>query len=235
MTSDKILQQFNQNPFKQNLDHSKEVGLLVGLMSGIQNNFYVDSLETGVDKQHLEQLLIEHPRIKSSVSIEEMLRFLNDEGDRTPYSILLPCMLSFENTAEVEATIRKRFFGIGLFINKYHYLQEFIQLTKEEDNISINRNDIERGILAWDMGRLVYYSRIAYETDIIDEITAWNYIESAAKHCQTIFNTWEEVGKSFLIGQAMEYPQQENLRKAINNFKQAIESKESPWKVCKLK
>lgn len=51
---------------------------------------------------------------------------------------------------------------------------------------------------------MVCLTRIAYDAGFIDESLAWNYICSAGQQCIQAFNDWTELGKSFLLGQAME-------------------------------
>lgn len=53
------------------------------------------------------------------------------------------------------------------------------------------------------MGELISWARIACETGYIDEKTAWEYIKYAGEQCRQTFRNWNEIGKSYLIGQAM--------------------------------
>lgn len=181
----------------------KEQNLLIGLIPSIQTGFFADSLETGVNLQELRGILATVLQSKQEASIIDMLSFLRDEGHRTAYSILLPFLLSSDDKNEVESTLRKRFFGIELFVNQVHQLYLSLDYMHEKNIVSIEKKDLERGILAWDMGELINLSRIAYETGQINEATAWKYIGFAGEECRKTFRSWEEVGKSFLIGQAM--------------------------------
>ena len=153
--------------------------------------------------------------------IEGVLDFLN--GD---YKKLLK---------ELEEKIRERFFGIELFIRKCNNLHHFITCIKADQTIKIGEEELKRGVLAWDMGRMVCLTRIAYDAGFIDESLAWNYICSAGQQCIQAFNDWTEVGKSFLLGQAMEATEKRKQELYIRLYRQATENPNSPWKKRTLK
>ncbi len=200
MEQSSISLRFNQNREGNALLANKEQNLLIGLISSIQTGLFVNSLETGMSKDKLRQMLAEIPQLKQESFITEMLTLLKNEGERTAYSILLPYLLSSDNEEEIETILRKRFFGIESFIQRAHHLHRFMKYIREKNIVSIEKEDFERGILAWDMGELITLARVALETGYIDEQTAWEYIRFAGEKCRQIFKNWEEIGKSYLIG-----------------------------------
>lgn len=223
--------QFKLNLQVNPLSNRRMQGLLTGLLAGMHSGFYINSLETGVSKTDLQELLIASPRLRNESSITEMLSFLQDEGDRAAYAILLPYLLVSTDKEELEEVIRKNFFGIELFIRRTHNLHAFLTLTQQENSLFIGEEELKRGILAWDMGQLVNQARIAYETENITKKEAWSYIEFAGKQCKKSFDNWEEVGKSFLLGQAMDTEDKMKMKQAIDCFQLAAQSNESPWKM----
>ncbi len=76
---------------------------------------------------------------------------------------------------------------------------------------------------------------LAYDAGFIDESLAWNYICSAGQQCIQAFNDWTEVGKSFLLGQAMEATEKRKQELYIRLYRQATENPNSPWKKRTLK
>ena len=225
MEQSSISLRFNQNREGNALLANKEQNLLIGLISSIQTGLFVNSLETGMSKDKLRQMLAEIPQLK-----QEMLTLLKNEGERTAYSILLPYLLSSDNEEEIETILRKRFFGIESFIQRAHHLHRFMKYIREKNIVSIEKEDFERGILAWDMGELITLARVALETGYIDEQTAWEYIRFAGEKCRQIFKNWEEIGKSYLIGQAMKTDKKEEIDITITSFLSATQDAESPWK-----
>ena len=76
-------------------------------------------------------------------------------------------------------------------------------LTEERRDPVIWINDLERGIVGWDMGLLVGLVRSALGSGYITKKEAWRYIEQANTLCADVLHTPEEIDKSFLIGKAM--------------------------------
>ena len=97
MEQSSISLRFNQNREGNALLANKEQNLLIGLISSIQTGLFVNSLETGMSKDKLRQMLAEIPQLKQESFITEMLTLLKNEGERTAYSILLPYLLSSDN------------------------------------------------------------------------------------------------------------------------------------------
>lgn len=126
MAEQALFQPFNRNQQRENLESTKETGLLISLIPSLQEDFYVDSLTTGASKETLSKLLLRNPGIKNETAVIEMIHFLHDEGDRISFSILLPFLVAEYDPKELEEKIRERFFGIELFIRKcsapFHHL-----------------------------------------------------------------------------------------------------------------
>lgn len=228
MEQSSISFRFGRNESNSKLTE-KEQDLLTGLISSINKGFWVDTLKTGFTIAKLHKLLAETPRLKQEAAIIEMLSLLRDEGERTSYSILLPNLLSARSAEEVETTLRKRFFGIELFIHRAHNLYRFLDYIHEKNTVSIGKEELHRGILAWDMGELISLARIAYETGYIDEESAWEYIKFAGEQCRMTFCNWEELGISYMIGQAMTTNSQKEAERIIQCFHLATKCEESPW------
>ena len=92
---------------------------------------------------------------------------------RISFSILLPFLVAEYDPKELEEKIRERFFGIELFIRKCNNLHHFITCIKADQTFKIGEEELKRGVLAWDMGRMVCLTRIAYDAGFIDESLAW--------------------------------------------------------------
>ena len=203
MEQNSISVRFNPNKRNDISAANSTQNLLIGLISSMKTGLFVDSLETGIEHGKLRRLLAETPQLKQEAAIIEMLSLLRNEGERTSYSILIPYLLTANDGEEAERILRERFFGIELFIHRAKNLYRFLEYVDKKNIVSIEKEDLKRGILAWDMGELVNWARIACETGYIDEKTAWEYIKYAGEQCRQTFRNWDETGKSYLIGQAM--------------------------------
>ena len=69
MTEQALFQLFNHNQQKENLENTKETGLLISLIPSLQEDFYVDSLTTGASKETLSKLLLRNPVINKETPV----------------------------------------------------------------------------------------------------------------------------------------------------------------------
>ena len=194
----------NRNPLNLVLGTKRKLGLRIGYMEAALKGFYLNSIETGVHPQKLTRLLSEEFHCVDTESTNGLLQFLTNEGDRVPYQIMLPYLLSSDNINEFETIIHKRFFGVERFVRQGNNLYRFVKYTEERRDPIIWINDLERGIDAWDMGMLVNLARAAYEIGYITKGQAWEHIEQAGILCSEILRSPEEIDKSFLLGRAMQ-------------------------------
>lgn len=194
----------NRNPLNLVLGTKRKLGLRIGYMEAALKGFYLNSIGTGVHPQKLTRLLSEEFHCVDTESTNGLLQFLTNEGDRVPYQIMLPYLLSSDNINEFETIIHKRFFGVGRFVRQGNNLYRFVKYTEERRDPIIWINDLERGIDAWDMGILVNLARAAYEIGYITKGQAWEHIEQAGILCSKILRSPEEIDKSFLLGRAMQ-------------------------------
>ena len=194
---------FNHNPLNLILGTEKKKGLRIGYMEAGLQGFYLNSMEPGVHPQQLSSLLAEEFHCTDTESGTGLFQFLINEGDRVSYQIMLPCLLSTENINEFESIIQKRFFGVERFIRQGKNLYKFVKYTEERRDPIIWINDLEKGIIGWDMGLLVSLARASQTCGHISKEQAWKYIEQAAQLCSLDLHTAEEIDKSFLLGKAM--------------------------------
>ena len=194
----------NRNPLNLVLGTKRKLGLRIGYMEAALKGFYLNSIETGVHPQKLTRLLSEEFHCVDTESTNGLLQFLTNEGDRVPYQIMLPYLLSSDNINEFETIIHKRFFGVERFVRQGNNLYRFVKYTEERRDPIIWINDLERGIDAWDMGILVNLARAAYEIGYITKGQAWVHFEQAGILCSEILRSPEEIDKSFLLGRAMQ-------------------------------
>ena len=225
---------FHRNPQAPPVNRNREQALLIGLMSGEQEFFYTNSLTTGRSREELSRHLSLAVRLKDKPNIQLVFNFLKEEGERSAYNIMISLFLSEHNEKKREALIKERFLGIDRFVQYCRNLSDFLVYIKENNTIEITNEDLQRGILAWDLGHLVSLARVSYDYGLLAEEEAWKYIEFAGKKCRGTFACWKEIGKSFLLGQIMSYPGEENFQEAIRYFLLSTESPESPWVKCKF-
>ena len=59
-----------------------------------------------------------------------------------------------------------------------------------------------KDVIGWDIGRAAYLVRVGVEVNYLKADEAWNYLERAYQRAISTFNTWEEFGRSYIIGRS---------------------------------
>lgn len=58
----------------------------------------------------------------------------------------------------------------------------------------------KKSIIGWDFARAIYLCRAGYECGYISENEAWSRIIRYARYLQQTFDSWEDLGKNYIIG-----------------------------------
>lgn len=206
---------FSHNPLNLILNAKRKQGLRIGYMHAALEHFCLNSLETGVPKQKVIKLLADKFNCIDTSSTRNMLQFLMNEGDRISYAIQTPFLLSADNLDEFETVIRKRFFGVERFIQQGKNLYNFVKYAEERRDPIIWINDLERGIIGYDMGLAVTIARAAHDCGYITKEKAWEYIEQINTLCDEVLDPPEEIDKSCLIGRAIKSDKIEDWEELI--------------------
>lgn len=95
--------------------------------------------------------------------------------------------------------------------------------------------EMDLGIVGYDAGTLVGQARKAYTADLITEDEAFKVINFARELALNHFSSWEEFGKSFILGFAFDQQHRErSYREEVYHlYKQTMESDQSPWNTIK--
>lgn len=225
----KMTSPFNRNLQSPNVDFNRERALLIALIASEQERFYTNSLTTGADQDILDTLLLTSSKIKDRSRIQLMFSFLKEEGERCAYNIMIPLFLSETDEEKRDSAIQKQFMGIDRLVKYSKSLNGFLKYIQQDKILDIKYEDLQRGILAWDLSKMIILARIAFDQQLITEKEAWEYIEFADKKCRQHFTSWEEIGKSYLLGQVLNYSEKEDIEKVISHYHSAIGNVESPW------
>lgn len=89
----------------------------------------------------------------------------------------------------------------------------------------------EKGILAWDYSRLIFLCRWGYMCGYIDEEEAWTIITEIAKMLQKQFDSWDDLGRNYIIGRQFWFYEemQEEGYKFEDAYQRLLDMPSSPW------
>ncbi|HDZ69409.1 MAG TPA: DUF1266 domain-containing protein, partial [Phycisphaerales bacterium] len=136
---------------------------------------------------------------------------------------------------------RKKFEELGMHISSLseEEYRELLEKTKG-DNEKLQEIRIvkkyyeelgEKSIMAWDYGRDICLCRWGYMAGYVSEEEAWTRIMAVAQMLQNKFDSWEDLGRNYLIGR--QFWSYEKTKEEGHLFEDAyqrlLDMKSSPW------
>lgn len=85
-------------------------------------------------------------------------------------------------------------------------------------------------VIAWDLVRVVNLGRWAYLCGYVNEDEMWQIMQVAADIALEHFSSWEEYGRSFIMGRGVWHGEPVDSETAYEIVELLLESEESPWK-----
>ena len=205
------------------------IALSIGLIAAKQLFPYTNGIKTGWNFRKAVQYLQDQWNIIHTISALNMLEYLKYEGERTAYNILLPSLLAGNDRQSRRLLLEKRHLTVDRLIHYSDNLSECLIALQENKVISINASDLERGILAWDMVQIILIAQISFDAYYLTEEETWEHIYFAYESCQKAFNDWEELGKSYIIGEAMHSGDNLFFRKSLDLLTETLTEENSIW------
>jgi len=107
---------------------------------------------------------------------------------------------------------------------------ETLNILKQKGILTFD-SELELGVAGYDAAMLVGQARKAYTGNLISEEEAWKVINFAKGLALEYFSSWEDFGKSFIIGFALDMKADYNTYKeeVYHLYKQVQENPNSPW------
>jgi hypothetical protein len=246
-----------KNPKGSILNEQQYFGISLGLIIGEQNSLYIDSLETGTETTYpLKQMLQNNWRIFERTSALDWLeRTMDGKNSRLLYNRLLDICISHGDFSEAE---KIDFAGTEFelqvqndddddddadeseesyqqnYLEILPYLQNLEEIMDLDDGQEWLDGDFAIHADAWDFGRIVFISRVAYSLGYITENEAWSYIYKVTDMAQKLYNNWEDYATSYLLGRAMWCGDDSGGWEDVMAFAaDGLYNKHSPWKKLK--
>lgn len=194
---------------KANLGKDQYRKLAIGALYSEQQTAFINSLETGLGKEHLQEILANWWGIDSTAEAHSTLSYLRDKGFRYYFPTIMQAYRSNEGNEEsiivngLNNSDPDYDEDVDKALSQLHHLNEtWEELTS--NNIINDINDVEKyGNVGWDCGRLVFLTRISYDAGYISKDEAWSYIDAAYVLAKSHFMSWEDFSKSYIIGRGM--------------------------------
>ena len=213
---------FAKNPKGTSLSSEQIKALSVGAINGEQVSAYIDTLETGMDESRLSRGLGEAWGVTDPDSARDTLEWLRTAGHRQYFETVYRIQ-QHHAAKDWRAAVETQFPDADTeqvhgFVKN---LAETIDDLKNKDNVG--PADFDRGILAWDMGRLVVVARMAYDKGLAGE-----------EQCEAVFSSWGQLYQSYIIGRAMWSGAGMTLDGIKEIVHDLLEKEGSPWRGLQL-
>jgi hypothetical protein len=226
---------FTKNPNAPSINETDRCALFIGLINSEQVTAYTDSLTTGLPKDRVFQGLSEAWGIYNGEGACETIEWLQKEGHRAYYDEIYP-LLKTSDQEKRNKLIEEKFGentpkAIGFADN----LAECIASRGDNNFVAFNDENMKKGILAWDLGRLVVIARLCFDAGYIDEKAAWGVIRNAYEIAIKNYSNWKDFAVSYLIGRGMFGGDSMMLNGLYSITEKAFEDDKSPWKNIPLK
>jgi Protein of unknown function (DUF1266) len=179
--------------------------LAVGAVYGVQQEAFTNTLATGLPLADIGNILVNWWGIDSKHSAREKLVYLRDKGFRfylpTVYqAYLLPSDEVQEawlpDQFEEDEDIEKAFSQLVNLEETYEELQVG-KIIKTADDIP------RLGVVGWDVGRLIFVTRLSFDAMYITEDDAWELIDQADVMAREAFTSWHDLGRSYVLGRSL--------------------------------
>lgn len=213
----------------------KEIAALsVGLIAATQLLSNTTKLTTGWYMDKAVRYLEDNWGIIHTNSALNTLEYIKCEGERTVYNILLPSFLAADDKNERKNILKQKFIAVNRLIQYSDNLSDCLSSLQENNAVSIDISDLKKGILAWDMAQMILIARLAFDAYYLTEKEAWKYINYAYENCRNEFGSWEEIGKSCLIGEALSNGNTPVFKENLDIFSTIMMENDSLWKKIKF-
>lgn len=86
-------------------------------------------------------------------------------------------------------------------------------------------------MMGWDLGRAAYLVRLGVETKLITDEQAWEQLDAIYRLAAEHFSTWEEFGRSYIIGRSLwaDDEEQRDVSGFCNAMQWLLKHPQSPW------
>jgi hypothetical protein len=234
---------FDKNPNAPHITELQKKALWIGLINSEQITAYCDSLTTGLSKERITQGLTQAWGVYSRDDALETIKWIQEGGHRAVFNAVLPYLHitdEDERNRQIETKLKE---DLGEnYENVLERLTDFARNLRacisgrgNHPFVAFNETNINKGILAWDLGRFVIIIRMCYDMGYLDETTAWDLITSAFEPAIKEFADWHEVAASYLIGRGAWGGDTIMLDGLYTIAQKAFENDNSPWKNVPLK
>ena len=205
------------------------------LLSGVystQKSSPMNVIKTGMGREERRELLSRAYGITDSATAKDKLDYFKDAGSRRFFTQVTES-LKLKNKKEIQQYISESFEDEEDMQDCWEQVQyafASLEPLMKEQIIRDEADFIRIGPDAWDVGRLVFVARMCAEEGWITEEELWRYADAADEIAHRTLTSWEDFGKSYIIGRCLWCGTANYFEVMAGYAKKMYTNPKSPWK-----
>ena len=216
---------------KTSLTEDQQRKILLGAIYAMFDKGYLNSVKTGLEKEEREDRLKEDWNIDDHDTAVDALNDLKI-ACKKDYSSHIAEAFKLKEQKAIEEYLNETFVNpndakacaeqIG---RAFKYIGNLVKEGIVKDEAEFSRI----GGIAFDTTRLVSIARWCAESKYISEKELWEYVDFADEQAHKSFTSWEDYGKSYLIGYCLWGADGYELKYRTPTVKKLMNEPDSPW------
>ncbi|OFQ07945.1 hypothetical protein HMPREF2955_03920 [Prevotella sp. HMSC073D09] len=216
---------------KTTLTKDQQRKMLLSSVSAAYDKVILNSLKTGMARTEREDYLKEHWDVDGHDSAINLLNdfkvactknFIPHIGEAFKLKEQQPIDKYLNDTFVLDKDARACAKQIE---NAFKMMPKLVKLGIVKDETDF----VRIGADGYYVSILVYLARLCAECKYISEEEMWQYVDAADEFAHQSLTSWEDYGKSYLIGYALWLGSGIQLKMQANVVKKLIENPKSPW------
>ena len=215
------------------LSKEQQRKMLLGAVYAVIDKGYLNTIKTGLEKEEREDRLEKDWNICTHDSAVDALNGLKIACTKD-YSPNIGEAFKLKEQKAIENYLRETFVNPN---DAKACAKQIERAFKHIGNLvkeGIVRNEAEFsriGGVAFEATRLVAIARMCAESKYISEQEMWEYVDFADEQAHKSLTSWEDYGKSYVIGDCLWGADSYDLGQSSKIIRKLINDPKSPWKL----
>lgn len=215
------------------LSKEQQRKMLLGAVYAVIDKGYLNTIKTGLEKEEREDRLEKDWNICTHDSAVDALNGLKIACTKD-YSPNIDEAFKLKEQKAIEKYLRETFVNPN---DAKACAKQIERAFKHIGNLvkeGIVRDEVEFsriGGVAFEATRLVAIARMCAESKYINEQEMWEYVDFADEQAHKSLTSWEDYGKSYVIGDCLWGADSYDLGQSSKIIRKLINDPKSPWKL----
>ena len=215
------------------LSKEQQRKMLLGVVYAVIDKGYLNTIKTGLEKEEREDRLEKDWNICTHDSAVDALNGLKIACTKD-YSPNIGEAFKLKEQKAIEKYLRETFVNPN---DAKACAKQIERAFKHIGNLvkeGIVRDEVEFsriGGVAFEATRLVAIARMCAESKYISEQEMWEYVDFADEQAHKSLTSWEDYGKSYVIGDCLWGADSYDLGQSSKIIRKLINDPKSPWKL----